>query len=149
MAAGSAAEGGRRFLLECLDFDAPNQGQGQEQGTQLQGQGIGQGTLREWVPLVYPDANGNVPHVMIRLPLQPERPPAPERAWKKGDRVEVGFVAPSLLTLGYSIQSAPAPERPPALEKPWKKGDRFEVGSMMSCDAVSAQFQCSNNVKYV
>ncbi len=74
MAAGSAAEGGRRFLLECIDFDADTEGQGNRQ---------------EWVPLVYPDANGAVPHVMIRLPLQPERPPAPDTAWKEGDRVEV------------------------------------------------------------
>ena len=74
MAAGSAAEGGRRFLLECTDFDANKEGQGH---------------LQEWVPLVYPDANGTVPYVMVRLPLQPERPPAPDKAWKPGDRVEV------------------------------------------------------------
>ncbi|DBA80372.1 TPA: hypothetical protein ACH3X2_007315 [Trebouxia sp. C0005] len=73
--AGSAAEGGRRFLLDCTDFD---------------GDRDNQSNLQEWVPLVYPDANSAVPYVMIRLPLQPERPPAPDHAWKKGDRVE-GF----------------------------------------------------------
>ncbi len=78
--AGSAAEGGRRFLLDCTDFDADRDNQG---------------NLQEWVPLVYPDANRAVPYVMIRLPLQPERPPAPNNAWKKGDRVEVCAVSSS------------------------------------------------------
>ncbi|DBA73519.1 TPA: hypothetical protein ACH3X1_011542 [Trebouxia sp. C0004] len=73
--AGSAAEGGRRFLLDCADFDADRDQKG---------------NLQEWVPLVYPDANSAVPYVMVRLPLQPQRPPAPNHAWKKGDRVE-GF----------------------------------------------------------
>ena len=76
--AGSAAEGGLRFLLDCTDFD---------------GDRDNQGNLQEWVPLVYPDANSAVPYVMIRLPLQPQRPPAPDHAWKKGDRVEVCAVS--------------------------------------------------------
>ena len=78
MEAGSAAEGGRRFLLDCTDFDDDRDSQG---------------NLQEWVPLVYPDANSAVPYVMIRLPLQPQRPPAPDQPWKKGDRVEVCFVS--------------------------------------------------------
>ena len=73
--AGSAAEGGRCFLLDCTDFDADR---------------AGLGNWQEWVPLIYPDANGTVPYVLIRLPLQPDRPPTPDAAWKKGDRVEVG-----------------------------------------------------------
>lgn len=76
MAAGSAAEAGRRFLLDCTDFDADSARPEQ-------------GNLQDWVPLVYPDANGAVPHVMIRLPLQPERPPTADKKWKQGDRVEV------------------------------------------------------------
>lgn len=76
MAAGSAAEGGRRFLLDCTDFDADSA------RPQL-------GNHQDWVPLVYPDANGGVPHVMIRLPLHPARPPTADKRWKRGDRVEV------------------------------------------------------------
>lgn len=77
--AGSAAEGGRRFLLDCTDFDADTDR-------------AGGGNWQEWVPLVYPDANGSVPYVLVRLPLQPQRPPTPDGAWKKGDRVEVTAV---------------------------------------------------------
>lgn len=77
--AGSAAEGGRRFLLDCTDFDADTDRPGG-------------GNWQEWVPLVYPDANGRVPYVLIRLPLQPQRPPTPDGAWKQGDRVEVTAV---------------------------------------------------------
>ena len=73
VAPGSAAEGGKRFLLDCLDFDAEE----------------GPGNMQEWVPLVYPDANTAVPYVLIKLPSDPERPPAPTREWKAGDRCEV------------------------------------------------------------
>ena len=73
MAPGSAAEGSKRFLLDCIDFDAED----------------GLGNMQEWVPLVYPDANAAVPYVLIRLPSNPELPPAPTRVWKAGDRCEV------------------------------------------------------------
>ena len=76
MAAGSAAEGGHRFLLDCTDFDADSA------HPEL-------GNHQDWVPLVYPDANGAVAHVMIRLPLHPARPPTADKKWKRGDRVEV------------------------------------------------------------
>ena len=65
--------------MDCTDFDA-NSVRPDE------------GNLRDWVPLVYPDANASVPHVMLRLPLQPERPPTADKKWKQGDRVEVSDV---------------------------------------------------------
>ena len=84
-APGSAAEGCKRFLLECTDFDAEE----------------GSGNLQEWVPLVYPDANAAVPYVLVRLPIEPQRPPAPIKEWKAGDRCEVP--APCLVVCYWTM----------------------------------------------
>ena len=88
MSAGSAAEGGRRFLLDCTDFDANSQHPER-------------GNRQEWVPLVYPDESAAIPYVLIRLPLQPERPPAADKAWRAADRVEVSFLILFLVLYGF------------------------------------------------